>query len=108
MTRAIYNACIMFATDANSPFTQLRSNFVYIDGTDVATDRKFVSSVLGAELLYMNWQQGEPTNNNNEGCINIYRDSGKWNDIPCDYQLPSICELQSSFKLIKLNLHLVE
>ena len=67
--------------------------YIFIDGTDVATEGTFVSSVTGAALTYFSWSGGEPNNwNNDEDCLNIYRDSSKWNDITCESKLPSICE----------------
>ena len=74
--------------------TQLSSNFIFIDGTDVSNEGTFVSSVTGRRLSYMNWAVSEPNNWGNEDCLNIYRDSGKWNDVPCDRPLPSVCEIE--------------
>ena len=73
--------------------------YIHIDGTDVATEGTFVSSVTGRNLTYLPWIGGEPNNWGNEDCINIYRDSGKWNDIPCDRQLPSVCEKCESYQI---------
>ena len=74
-------------------FADVSNNVVYIDGTDAATEGTFVSSVTGAALTYLPWSGGEPNNwANNEDCLNIYRDSSKWNDITCESKLPSICE----------------
>ena len=70
------------------------NNFIYIDGTDAATEGTFVSNVTGRNLTYLPWNGGEPNYWGNEDCLNIYRDSGKWNDIPCDRQLPSVCEIR--------------
>ena len=68
------------------------NNVVYIDGTDAATEGTFVSNVTGKNLTYLPWSGGEPNNWDNEDCLNIYRDSSKWNDITCESKLPSICE----------------
>ena len=68
--------------------------FVFIDGTDASKEGTFVSSVTGAPLTYLPWAGGEPNNYQEEDCLNIhlYRPRGKWNDIPCDRKLPSVCE----------------
>lgn len=41
---------------------------------------------------YQQWQDGEPNDYfGGEDCTEMY-DSGTWNDLPCDYGLPSVCE----------------
>ena len=78
-------------------FADYSSKFIYIDGTDVATEGTFVSNETGTELRYKNWHRGEPNNHRDEDCINIYADIGKWNDIPCGLNLPAVCEIESEF-----------
>lgn len=50
----------------------------------------------GHNIIYFNWQVGEPNNlNSTENCIEI-RNWGKsgytWNDLNCDTELYFICE----------------
>ena len=67
--------------------------YIHIDGTDVATEGTFVSSVTGAALTYFSWSGGEPNNwNNDEDCLNILSDTGLMNDMKCSEQMPSVCE----------------
>ena len=66
--------------------------FIYIDGTDAATEGTFVSSVTGAALTYLPWSGGEPNNWDNEDCLNILSDTGLINDGKCSQQVPSVCE----------------
>ena len=67
--------------------------YIFIDGTDVATEGTFVSSVTGAALTYFSWSGGEPNNwNNDEDCLNILSDTGLMNDMKCSEQMPSVCE----------------
>ena len=43
-------------------------------------------------VLYTNWQPGEPNDDRgNEDCGAIYH-FGTWNDNPCSFKLPYICE----------------
>ncbi len=41
---------------------------------------------------YQNWKSGEPNNNDNEDCVEIYSNSKKWNDKNCSSQKNFICE----------------
>ena len=66
--------------------------FIYIDGTDAATEGTFVSSVTGANLTYFNWPHNEPNNWNNEDCLSTISDNGFMNDMNCSEPLPSVCE----------------
>lgn len=39
------------------------------------------------------WNTLEPNNyGNNENCVELYTDSGKWNDITCSFVRPYICK----------------
>ena len=70
-------------------------SYIYIDGTDAASEGTFVSSATGRTLTYTNWHPGEPGNmNNNEHCINMYpQNNGLWNDIACNTYMASVCEI---------------
>ena len=46
-----------------------------------------------SELIFKKWNFGEPNNfAGNEHCVEIYVKNGKWNDIPCSYKRPYVCE----------------
>ena len=66
--------------------------YIHIDGTDVATEGTFVSSVTGAALTYLPWSGGEPNNWDNEDCLNLLSNTGLMNDGNCSKPLPSVCE----------------
>ena len=67
---------------------------VYIDGIDVASKGKFVSSYTGVSLTYTNWQSGKPEYRGNEHCISMNAQSnGKWDDISCDTTIPAVCDV---------------
>ena len=68
---------------------------LYIDGTDVAQEGNFTSTVTGSVLSYTNWSSGEPDNRDGaEHCINMKGDTGAWIDRRCDRTAPSVCELE--------------
>ena len=66
--------------------------YIFIDGTDVATEGTFVSNVTGAALTYLPWSGGEPNNWDNEDCLNLLSTTGLMNDMKCSELLPSVCE----------------
>ena len=47
--------------------------------------------VSGVNITWTNWDSGQPDNYYNEDCANM-RSNGKWNDIPCSYSYPFVCE----------------
>ena len=62
--------------------------------SDSNNNWQYVSS--NQKVIWTNWAPGQPDNNNGdpENCVTTYGVSGfKWNDGPCQYPYPSICEL---------------
>ena len=69
---------------------------LYIDGTDVAQEGNFTSTVTGSELAYTNWGNHEPDNREGgEHCINMKGATGAWIDRNCNRTAPAVCELNS-------------
>ena len=52
----------------------------------------------GAEVNYENWGPGEPNDGsawgtiNSEDCVEMYIESGQWNDRVCDFEQAYVCE----------------
>ena len=60
----------------------------------------------GVKAAYVNWYTGEPNNHGTgEDCVELGMDvkegrrsthdakDESWNDIPCDYKLPFVCQM---------------
>lgn len=49
---------------------------VMIDGTDEGHETHWVSTHLGSNLTYFNWQSGSPAMDTLRNCLYMYRDAG--------------------------------
>ena len=65
-----------------------QSSLQWVDGT------AFVYNDPG---YYQTWYQDEPDAVNNQPCIEMYRDTGKWSDIECDQMQWAICEMLCTY-----------
>ena len=67
----------------------------FIDGTDSEHEGEWVWSLTGKAIEFSNWINGQPDNYyGREHCLTLRRKGYefRWNDMPCDMQLPFICQ----------------
>ena len=57
--------------------------------------------VDGSIFFFTSWDTGEPNNSgSNEDCVEFRMTSEKWNDKPCHYSLPYICEISGKYNIL--------
>ena len=44
-------------------------------------------------MTYTNWGTGEPNWHNAESCMTLESNPYRWNDVPCHWELCSVCEI---------------
>ena len=62
--------------------------FLWLDGSEACASGK----INGPP--YCHWRASRPTGGTGENCVRMEADrgSGEWNDLPCDFTLPFVCE----------------
>uniref|UniRef100_A0A3P8NQ91 C-type lectin domain-containing protein n=1 Tax=Astatotilapia calliptera TaxID=8154 RepID=A0A3P8NQ91_ASTCA len=69
----------------------LNATRTWIGGTDCQMNDLWLWSD-GSHFLFSAWKPGQPDNwESNEACIEINHGGGKWNDVQCSIQRPSMC-----------------
>uniref|UniRef100_A0A8C3T258 C-type lectin domain-containing protein n=1 Tax=Chelydra serpentina TaxID=8475 RepID=A0A8C3T258_CHESE len=69
----------------------LYNKSVFLGINDIQTEGRF-KYLNGENIVYSNWQTGEPNNDNGvEDCVELYS-SGKWNDKSCGERRLIVCE----------------
>ncbi|XP_013098458.1 lectin subunit alpha [Stomoxys calcitrans] len=82
----------------NTNFKDVEKPLLYIGGSDMADNGKYVWHSTGNEFVYTNWAEYEPNNfEDDEHCVHIglYND-GTWNDVKCSLKLGFICEVNKN------------
>lgn len=70
----------------------MNDNDVWISGTDIGHEGKFIWLSTGLPLVYKNFNSKRPNNRDgNDNCL-LMSSHGKWNDIDCLYKYYFICE----------------
>ena len=72
----------------NAAVLSLHSNTVWIANNDRANEGQYKKTY--GTSTYTNWNSGEPNDSRGEDCTQQYA-TGKWNDLKCSNQLPSVC-----------------
>ena len=82
------------SSQANNEVTQLAQSQgifgFWIGVNDIANEGTFVYDSSGETVVYENWNHGEPNDAGGEDCTKV--NNGKWNDMPCEWALPFVCE----------------
>ena len=65
------------------PHSPSNDNDIWIALNDVAVEGSWVWEDGVALGAYNSWNSDEPNGGNNENCVEMYDESGKWNDMPC-------------------------
>ena len=64
---------------------------------------------VGRSTVYFtSWDTGEPNNyeSNDEDCGELRMPSGKWNDLPCHYHRPYICEISGKYNILHEHIYM--
>ncbi|KAG7214682.1 hypothetical protein INR49_010574 [Caranx melampygus] len=80
-----------------------REHSAHLSSVISATEQDFINGLghdnawigLNDRTVYENWRESQPDNffAGGEDCVvTIAHEDGKWNDVPCNYNLPYICK----------------
>ena len=81
---------------------------IYIDATDVDVEGTFVWSTDNTTMTYVYWEDNEPGNCcgafcvcGAENCVVMRAHfAGRWNDVNCDHEYPSVCEIEGKWLML--------
>ena len=94
----IKNGCkyILSSCFVNFSVGGLPSYLIWLDASDIAMEGTWIWMATNEVVTYTNWRTGEPSNTgHNEDCLRLYtHQAGLWNDVPCDVNCNSICEIE--------------
>jgi hypothetical protein len=73
----------------------------WIGASDIETEGEWIWQHNGQNLEtgYQEWHKDEPNGNTTENCLHLLETANlKWNDSPCDYDKPYVCEKSVNLK----------
>ncbi|XP_071494553.1 C-type lectin lectoxin-Thr1-like [Diadema antillarum] len=68
-----------------------KGNGFWIGLNDISSEGSFKWDG-GWTFNYANWRNGEPNNRNDEDCVKVYNDDGRWNDEDCHQEKTFVCK----------------
>ena len=83
---------IQFANQIFLPNTSDATSGLHIGINDMATEGTW-QYATGGDLVYTNWDNGQPNNWNGQDCGHTWHTGTTWGDRECDQEQPSICEM---------------
>ncbi|XP_046565167.1 perlucin-like [Haliotis rubra] len=70
---------------------------VWIGGSDLVVEGRFMWSRSGDPITYSNWVPGEPSSAGYEDCLALFTSKNfMWNDAPCETNQMFLCEIPGS------------
>ena len=70
----------------------------YIDAMFVEAEGVFKWSSTNETISYNNWAPNEPNNlGGNEKCLQVFVQTGLWNDVSCANRGPIVCQIPGVF-----------
>lgn len=66
---------------------------IWLGGSDAAKEGDWRWIIDNSKIEYTKWNSGEPNNSGNEDCLQVYPNSGLWNDLNGTQSYPFICEM---------------
>ena len=73
-------------------FRFLSQTSAWLGMDDIRYEGLYISLDTNRPTKYFNWHSGEPSGGSGEHCVEIYFDSGEWNDVSCNHMKSFVCK----------------